>query len=114
MYIHTNKIHTDIKHTTEQIKKINAMSQFVVRNEIMSLISVRSNPSIGSVKKMLFIYHFLRGSFIMKVVEIALKTQEIAPFLKNFLGKGGHAPKPPSNGSQLRGMYCISKSPPKN
>ena len=45
--IHTNKIHTDIKHTTEQIKKtINAKSQFVVRNEIMSLISVRSNPSI--------------------------------------------------------------------
>ena len=49
--IHTNKIHTDIKHTTEQIKKkkkkkINAISQFVVRNEIMSLISVRSNPSI--------------------------------------------------------------------
>ena len=54
--IHTNKIHTDVKHTTEQIKKqtkikkkktnINAISQFVVRNEIMSLISVRSNPSI--------------------------------------------------------------------
>ena len=45
--IHTNKIHTDIKHTTEQInKKINAISQFVVKNEIMSLISVRSNPSI--------------------------------------------------------------------
>ena len=44
--IHTNKIHTDIKHTTEQIKKINAISHFVVRNEIMSLISVRSNPSI--------------------------------------------------------------------
>ena len=35
--IHTNKIHTDIKHTTEQIKKpINDISQFVVRNEIMS------------------------------------------------------------------------------
>ena len=31
--IHTNNIHTDIKHTTEQIKKINAISQFVVRNE---------------------------------------------------------------------------------
>ena len=45
--IHTNKIHTDIKHTTEQIKNnINAISQFVVRNETMSLISVRSNPSI--------------------------------------------------------------------
>ena len=28
--IHTNKIHTDIKHTTEQIKNINAISQFVV------------------------------------------------------------------------------------
>ena len=27
-------------------KNINAISQFVVRNEIMSLISVRSNPSI--------------------------------------------------------------------
>ena len=46
--IHTNKIHTDIKHTTEQIKKnnINDISQFVVRNEIMSLISVRSKSSI--------------------------------------------------------------------
>ena len=44
--IHTNKIHTDIKHTTEQIKKISVISQFVVRNVIMSLISVRSNPSI--------------------------------------------------------------------
>ena len=44
--IHTNNIYTDIKHTTEQIKKINAIPQFVVRNEIMSLISVRSNPSI--------------------------------------------------------------------
>ena len=44
--IHTNKIHTGVKHTTEQIKNINATSQFVVRNEIMSLISVRSNPSI--------------------------------------------------------------------
>ena len=33
--IHTNKMHTVIKHTTEQIKKtINAICQFVVRNEI--------------------------------------------------------------------------------
>ena len=44
--MHTNKIHADIKHTTEQIKNINAIYQFVVRNEIMSLISVRSNLSI--------------------------------------------------------------------
>ena len=46
--IHTNIKHTDIKHTTEQIKEINinTITLFVVRNEIMSLISVRSNPSI--------------------------------------------------------------------
>ena len=45
--IQTNKIHTDIKHTTRQIKNnTNAISQFVVRNKIMSLISVRSNLSI--------------------------------------------------------------------
>ena len=45
--IHRNKIHIDMKLTTEQMKKnINAISQFVVRNEIMSFISVRSNPSI--------------------------------------------------------------------
>ena len=46
----------------------------------------------------------------MKVVKIALKTHEIAAFLKIFLG--GMPPNPPNKGSQLRcsdmprsGMY---------
>ena len=46
----------------------------------------------GSVKKILFIYNFLRGFVMMKVVEIALKTQEIAQFKKNSWGDD---PKPP-------------------
>ena len=45
------------------------------------------------MKKLMFICNFLRGFFTMKVVKIALKTHEIAPFLKIFLG--GHTPKPP-------------------
>ena len=39
----------------------------------------------------------------MKVVKIALKTHEIAPFLKIFLG--GMPPNPLSKASQLRVMY---------
>ena len=44
----------------------------------------------------------------MNVVKIALKTHEIAPFLKIFLG--GHTPKPPyqrlaARDMPLRGMY---------
>ena len=42
----------------------------------------------------------MRGFFTMKVVKIALKTHEIAPFFKNFLG--GMPPNPPGKGSQLR------------
>ena len=65
------------------------------------------------MKKLMFIYNFLRGFFTMKVVKIALKTHEIAPFIKIFLG-GGMPPNPPSKGSLLatcRFAACISKIP---
>ena len=45
--LHTYKIHTEVKHTTEQIKHIHAISQFVVRYEIIKLISVRPNLQLG-------------------------------------------------------------------
>ena len=51
-------------------------------------------------EKLMFIYNFLREFFTMKVVKIALKTHEIALFLKIFLG--GMPPNPPNKGSQLR------------
>ena len=47
----------------------------------------------GSVKKIMFIYNFLRGFFTMKVVENSPQNAQNCTIFKNFLG--GHAPKPP-------------------
>ena len=44
-------------------------------------------------KKFQSIYNFLRGFFIMKVVENSPQNVRNCTIYKNFLG--GHAPKPP-------------------
>ena len=46
--------------------------------------------------------YFLRGFFIMKVVENIPQNARNCTTFKNFLVGGGHPPKPPINGSQLR------------
>ena len=62
------------------------------------------------MKKLMFIYNFLRGFFTMKVVKIALKMHEIAPFLKVSWGACPQTPLAKARSSAardmpLRGMY---------
>ena len=56
--------------------------------------------------------HYNRVSEKIHVyLKIALKTHQIAPFLKNFLGGGGMPPNPPSKGSQLRCSRHAANNP---